>query len=190
MTDAAGAHQDAQCSRYRRDGRRCENLTSAADGWCRADGCPGYIQPVPVRDGTPDRVPWGTRRHIAETGSLPVALEIDEIHDVRVSRRARDAFRFHHRGSDAEAEIQLRTMLEDFLLRSARRVTTKGYLLLAREGYELVLSPGVDVVVGYRTAHQERTWEQVKAGVPSRYGRRSRRDVRKKRADEGEISAP
>lgn len=100
-------------------------------------------------------------------------LEIDEIVYVRVSQTARDSFRFHHGGSDRAAEVNLRNMLEDFLLRSAR--TEKGaFVLLAREGYELILDHQFDVITGYRTAHKERTWEQVKAGVASRYGRKAR----------------
>jgi hypothetical protein len=79
-----------------------------------------------------------------------------------------DSFRFHHGGGEREAEIQLRSMLEDFLLKSARSVSKTGYRVLAREGYELTLSPNGDTITGYSTAHRERTWEQVKAGVKSR----------------------
>lgn len=30
------------------------------------------------------------------------------------------------------------------------------------------------MITGYRTAHKERTWEQVKSGVASRYGKKAR----------------
>jgi hypothetical protein len=80
-----------------------------------------------------------------------------------------DSFRYHHGGAQTEAEIQLRGMLKDFLLRSARRVSQTGYLVLSREGYELTLSPARDTITGYSTIHRERTWEQVKTGVKSRF---------------------
>mgnify|MGYP006340855945 FL=1 len=93
---------------------------------------------------------------------------------MRVSLTARESFRFHHGGSDVEAEAQLRMMLEDFILKSARDVSRKGYVTLSREGYELVVDPSMAVITNYSTVHKERTWEQVKAGVRSRFGHRAR----------------
>jgi hypothetical protein len=166
--------QTRQCTRYGLHGERCENTTGSADGWCRQVGCPGYVRPIPLKDEDHvSRPPRGTAKHIAATGAIPVALEIDEVETVRVSQRARDSFRYHHRGGDAEAEVQLRAMLEDFLLRSARSTSPGGFVQLAHSGYELVLDPSLGTVTGYRTVHRERTWEQVKAKVPSRYHHRS-----------------
>ncbi len=65
-------------------------------------------------------------------------------------------------------------MLEDFILKSARDVHRSGYVTLSREGYELVVDPSMSVITNYSTAHKERTWEQVKAGVLSRFGHKSR----------------
>jgi plasmid stabilization system protein ParE len=102
---------------------------------------------------------------------VPLDLTSDEAYGVRLSQRAVDSFRFHHGGSDPAARSQLHAMLEDFLLSSARRVNTSGTVTLARSGYILTLSPRLDVVVGYRSQHRERTWEQVRAGVKSRFGK-------------------
>ena len=102
---------------------------------------------------------------------MPVDLDSDEAYSVRLSQRAVDSFRFHHGGSERAARAQLHAMLEDFLLRSARRVNSSGTITLARSGYVLTLSPGLDVVVGYASQHRERTWEQVRAGVKSRFGK-------------------
>lgn len=65
-------------------------------------------------------------------------------------------------------------MLEDFLIKSARSRSETGYLRLAREGYELTLSPDRATLTAYSTVHRERTWDQVKRGVPSRFGKRLR----------------
>lgn len=149
-------------------------MTAAGDGWCRSNDCPGYLRPDPLHDPEHlDRAPRGTKKHVAKTGNLRLPIEMDEVDDVRISQTARDSFRFRHGGSDRAAEVQLRNMLEDFVHRSARR-SRKGYVILAREGYELILDEELHVVTGYQTTHKERTWDQVKAGVATRYGRKER----------------
>lgn len=106
---------------------------------------------------------------------MPVGdVTIEDVGHVHIATRALDSFRFHHGGGIREAEVQLRSMLEDFLIRSARHPARNDYLLLARDGFELVLSPDRAVVTGYSTSHRERTWAQVKAGVQSRFGHRGR----------------
>jgi len=158
------------CERFARAGERCRNRTDNSDRWCRATDCPGYQRAR--ADIAPDIQSgcFGTRRHVAATSDVPAGLDVDETSDVSVTQRAIDSFRYHHGGSEQAASAQLLTMLEDFLLRSARSVTDGGYLRLAAQGYELVLAPDRLAVVSYRTVHRERTWEQVKAGVTSRYG--------------------
>ena len=164
-----------RCRRFRRDGERCTNRGRFADGWCHQPGCPGFTRSRPTApDGHEDRTPRGTTSHVASTMAVPLGVEVDEVDDVRVSLTARDSFRFHHGGSDVEAEVQLRMMLEDFILKSARDVHRSGYVRLSREGYELVVDPSMTVITNYSTAHKERTWEQVKAGVRSRFGHKSR----------------
>jgi hypothetical protein len=96
-------------------------------------------------------------------------LDVDEVDLVRISQRAQDSFRFHHGGSAEAARAQLRTMLEDFVLNSARR-RRGGFVLLARAGYELVLDGDLTTLTGYSTVHRERTWAQLRSGVPSRFG--------------------
>lgn len=158
------------CERFTRAGERCRNRTDNSDRWCRATDCPGYQRAR--ADIAPDIQSgyFGTSRHVAATSDVPAGLDVDETGDVSVTQRAIDSFRYHHGGSGQAASAQLLTMLEDFLLRSARLVTERGYLRLAAQGYELVLAPDRLAVVSYKTVHRERTWEQVKAGVTSRYG--------------------
>lgn len=118
---------------------------------------------------------YGTARHISESGDLPVGdVSIEDVSQIHVSNRALESFRFHHGGGVREAEAQLRSMLEDFLIKSARRPSAGGSLLLAREGYALLLTPDRGAVAGYFTVHRERTWAQVKSGVRSRYKSRSK----------------
>ncbi|WP_460661356.1 hypothetical protein [Kribbella swartbergensis] len=95
-------------------------------------------------------------------------ITVEDVAAVHVSDRAIENFRFHHGGGHLEADAQLRSMLEDFLLKSSRRASPEGYLRLARGGYAVVLSPDRGTVVAYSTVHRERTWAQVKAGVQSR----------------------
>lgn len=157
-----------QCSRFRTNGTRCENETSYLDGWCRAQDCPGYTRPDPQpapdtsRTESSEVIPSGASR------DLLVELSVDTASDVEVTRRAVDSFRRHHGGSEREARVQLRSMLEDFLLDSKRRITQTGFTVLSRDGYRIVLDPDRRAVTGYSTAHRERTWAQVAAGVPSR----------------------
>ena len=165
---------ESQCKRFRRDGSRCTNPTVYADGWCRSEDCPGYTRPstelAPEKSGGARGLP----RHIRETGDVPVGDGSVDFTLVRISPTAVDAFVRSHGGSADEARVQLRSMLEDFLLRSARRPTERGNQVLAHSGYELVMSPNGHALLGYRTVHRERTWAQVKAGVPSRFpGKRS-----------------
>ena len=75
------------------------------------------MRPTPLPDEDHiNGAPRGRANHIAATRDVALALDIDEVDDVCVSQRAKDSFRYHHRGSDAEAEVQLRAMLEDFLV--------------------------------------------------------------------------
>src|SRR3954465_9080436 len=59
-------------------------------------------------------------------------------------------------------------MMADFLELSGRTVTTANYLALSREGYRLDIGPSRKDITGDRSGHRERTWEQVKRGIPSR----------------------
>jgi hypothetical protein len=158
-----------RCNRFGHDGSACTNKTDNADGWCREPGCPGFRRPDPSRAPESAGNPSGTPKHIRETGGLSLGdITVEDIAYTHVTTRAIDSFRFHHGGGEREAEVQLRSMLEDFLLKSARRKSIGGFLVLSRDGYDLTLSPSGNGITGYSTVHRERTWEQVKAGVKSR----------------------
>lgn len=158
------------CTRYTRDGVHCPNRTDNADRWCRASTCPGYQRATTA--AAPERAYGyvGTATHVRDTGRVEVDLDVDEAETVHVTQRALDSFRYHHGGSEDSARVQLIALLEDLLLKSARRAEPSGYFSLARGGYSVTLSPDRRSIVAYRTAHRERTWAQVRAGVRSRFG--------------------
>ena len=159
-----------RCNRFREDGSPCRNDTDNRDGWCRQDGCPGFVRRDPTTAPTTEGGPEGTSRHIAETGDVELSgVAIDDVPAVHLTTHALDSFRFHHGGNEREAAVQLRMMLEDFLVKSSRRISHDGYIRLARDGYVLTLSPAGHTITGYKTVHRERTWEQFKAGVKSRF---------------------
>jgi hypothetical protein len=165
-----------RCNRFRHDGSACTNNTDNADGWCREPSCPGFQMPDPSRAPESSGAPRGTAKHIRETGDVSTGdITVEDVPDVRVTTRATDSFRFHHGGGARAAEVQLRSMLEDFLLKSARKVTKHGFLVLSREGFDLTVSPDRNTITGYSTIHRERTWEQVRAGVASRIRSAKRR---------------
>jgi hypothetical protein len=93
-------------------------------------------------------------------------LDVDEAYAAFVTRNARESFVGAHGGTFAEAEAELRSMLEDFLLLRAWRREEDRWIL-SHDGFVLGLS-GDGAVIGYSTAHRERSWSQVKAGVRSR----------------------
>ncbi|WP_072815942.1 hypothetical protein [Rhodococcus zopfii] len=160
-----------RCTRFHLDGTACTNTTTHVDNWCRQDDCPGFTRPDPSSAPVTFGAPRGTDTHIHNTAEMTTDMDLDDVPMVHVSIRAADSFRFHHGGDQRSAEVQLRNMLEDFLLKSARKLSATGYLSLARQGYEVVLSPDRSSITAYSTVHRERTWEQVKSGVPSRVRR-------------------
>jgi hypothetical protein len=101
-------------------------------------------------------------------------LSPDEAYEVRVSRRALESFVGTHGGTLAQAEAELRSMLEDFLLVRAWKCKGDRWIL-TRRSYTLVLSGDGSTIVSYSTAHRERSWSQVKAGVRSRITSANRR---------------
>jgi hypothetical protein len=166
------------CTRFRADGSACTNRTDYTDGWCRADDCPGFLRPDPTKAPLTNGSLQGTDKHILQTGSMSVGdVSVEDVGAISITRRAIDSFRRHHGGDKRDAEVQLRSMLEDFLLKSARKESSGGFLTLAREGYVLVLAPDRQTITSYSTVHRERTWEQVKVGVRSRYKKRNGREA-------------
>ena len=170
MTDAPVPRM---CRRIRVAGGVCGRITTNADGWCRGAGCTGYRTEQPAAkaaavDTTEQERPARPVRPRPIAVAGPVPLDPDEAYDIRVARKAVASFVAVHGGSNVAAEAELRSMLEDFLRKSYLQRSAEGYWRLIREGYRLVLFPDCEVLVGYATAHVERSWSQVKARVPSR----------------------
>lgn len=158
-----------RCTRFRTDGSKCGELTTHRDGWCHE--CEGFTTPDPGAYQIKDRVKGNSRRWQPVDG-LP--LDAEDAYEVSVSASARREFASRHGVTERQAEAQLRSMLEDFLLAQAPVAARgDGVFKIAHEGYSLVLAPDYSVV-SYFTVHLERTWAQVKAGVPSRVTRRKR----------------
>lgn len=164
-------HFMTRCTRFHRDGTACTNVTEYLDGWCRQDDCAGFVRPNTSAAPETHGSPRGTDTHIRASPVEITDVTLDEIPGVHVTTRAVDSFRFHHGGSARSAEVQLRSMLEDFLVKSASSTSANGFVRLSRQGYDLVLSPDRTAITAYSTVHRERTWEQVKSHVPSRFRR-------------------
>lgn len=115
------------------------------------------------------------------------AVEIDP-ERIRVSRNALRRFVEKHReqtsyGPGSRAEPQIRRLLAAMLAdpKTKRSESERG-IVLRLDGYKLYICPDGTVVTNYWTVHAERTWEQVNAGVPSRFAaaKRARKLARRK----------
>ncbi|MGW1809162.1 UvrD-helicase domain-containing protein [Streptomyces sp. NPDC002078] len=157
------------CTRHRADGTRCDNVTRQADGWCRQPGCGGFRTPEPAPVGK------GGYLTLPKEGVTPARLELspERVAEIRISSAACGAFVVRHRGSLGEAAVELHAMLFPFLARG-RHLRTETGLLLDLDGYRLVLDADARAVTAYLTAHPERSYAQVAAGVPSRVGQQAR----------------
>ncbi|GGQ97111.1 HelD family protein [Streptomyces aurantiogriseus] len=157
------------CTRYRADGTRCENETRQPDGWCRKPGCAGFRTAEPA--------PLGRTGYLGvpKEGVTEARLELspERVSGVRITSAACGAFVVRHRGSLGEAAVELHAMLAPFLA-EGRHLRTEGGWLLDLEGYRLVLDADARAVTAYLTAHPERSYAQVAAGVPSRIGHQAR----------------
>lgn len=155
-----------RCTRFRTDGGRCRNSTTAPDRWCRQEGCGGYRTRIPLprsEESGALPLPVGTAR-----GAAPdLAKEGPEA--VRVSAAARARFAVRHRASARDAQAELRNMLVHMWVSGIWSRNRDGSWLLDDRGYRLVLSQDVRSVTDYQTVHLERSYAQFLAGVPSRY---------------------
>lgn len=168
------------CKRYLANGLRCTNPTDHADGWCRVDGCPGYTTPAP----DPARFGSGRPHYSVPVNPEPCPLDSYDIATLGVSRSAVDAFLEVHEGfTRSQAEYSMKTMIEDLAAMGRWSRNGGGWLSLAAKGYYVVVTPDLVDVVRYGTSHAERTWAQVKAGVPSR-GETERRERYNRRRQE------
>ncbi|MFE3631547.1 hypothetical protein [Streptomyces goshikiensis] len=159
-----------QCSRFLRDGTRCEIRTTFADGWCQR--CDGFNRaqvdiPADSAQRLNDRLEWPT--------VTCAPLDSDEAYSVRVTKSTVEQFVGRHSGTRDAALVQIRSLLENMLIPGGgtvqRHIATGKWRLSVSEGFSLFLSSEADVVTGYGTGHKERTYAQVKAGVKSRAAR-------------------
>ncbi|WP_433700810.1 HelD family protein [Nocardiopsis sp. CA-288880] len=167
LPPGGGRPEAGRCVRFRVDGNRCRNTTSALDRWCRQDECGGYRTGTPVpRSGMPGTLPFpaGTDRD-----ADPVRHE-EGPEAVRVTAAARARFATRHRASAWEAQVELRAMVTHLWEGGSWALRRDGSWLLDDRGYRLVLSPDARSVTDYQTVHLERSYAQFLAGVPSRYG--------------------
>jgi hypothetical protein len=158
------------CSRYHLHGNQCQNLTDQADGWCGQDDCPGFLRESP-RDapGLKGRKFYGPPEEVLAKCSNAANLKADP-RTIAVSANALEMFVFHHGGTADIATLQIREMLVDFVESAGKIATSANFLSLAMEGYRLFVNPQRNRVTGYSTTHRERTWQQIKADIPSRIG--------------------
>ncbi|MFF4188447.1 hypothetical protein ACFYZ9_35140 [Streptomyces sp. NPDC001691] len=117
-----------------------------------------------------------------ETSHRP--LESDEAYEVAISNAALNHFVAAHGGDHRAAEVQIRSLLEDLLAADARPAlrhheTGRWRLRTRRDKFSVTLSSDASVVTGYKARHAERTYAQVKAGVPSRVASPRRRERKK-----------
>ncbi|WP_432923533.1 hypothetical protein ACQPZZ_26825 [Microbispora sp. CA-135349] len=165
------------CTRYRRDGSKCPETTTYADGWCRAEGCDGFSRPDPAIAQPVERPAEAPQKILRLKRIVPlsaVPFDPDDAYTVQVSRAAVRSFIAAHGGRPAEAEAQIRSLLEDLLLgtpqTTASRGTNGSWVLVTGKpfGYGIILAEDDNVVVHYSTLHRERTYAQARAGVTSR----------------------
>jgi hypothetical protein len=105
---------------------------------------------------------------------------------VGITRTAASHYVTHHPEATGsalrQARQQIRELLGDMLAdeRTLWEGEPGGLLTAVLKGYRLVLVPGGEAVVAYGTVHRFRTWQQVKAGVPSPVkGERQRRRIQR-----------
>ncbi|MFF2228315.1 hypothetical protein ACFVV7_33915 [Streptomyces globisporus] len=165
-----------QCTRYKKDGSRCGLKTTRADGWCRT--CEGYGRPAqPQREPELQQVTlW------REVSARP--LESDEAYRIPISNAALAHFIAAHGGDRLAAEVQIRSLLEDLLTGDGPPAlrhpeTGRWRLRTRRDKFSITLSEDASLVTGYKSRHAERTYAQVKAGVPSRTASPRRREKKK-----------
>ncbi|MFM9462823.1 hypothetical protein ACKI1K_08205 [Streptomyces scabiei] len=113
-------------------------------------------------------------------------LTTEEAYDpqIRITRSAIDRYRTKHGGDASTAETEIRSLLENLISAGEHQRFENGtWRLMADEGFALLLSDDAARVISYSTPHRERTYAQVRAGVPSRSRSREKGWVRELQAD-------
>lgn len=95
------------------------------------------------------------------------AADVD-VDALDVSARAVESFRRRHAGTEEEADDGVRDTLEELIACGLHYETERGYHLYMAQGYQVTLDPTRRVVVGYDTAHSERTLTDLRDGVKSK----------------------
>lgn len=118
-----------------------------------------------------DSGPAGRVVHAGNIQGFP-DLDVEDVAHISVARWAVKQFVRRHGGTEREAEAQIRSLAEDIILMPQRRGLrnkreSRWVIATPHFEYRLILSEKLDVI-GYGTKHAERTWAQVKRGVPSR----------------------
>lgn len=160
----------SECARYSREGVRCENRTEYPDRWCRLEGCEGFVRPKPSRQHFLPSDPVGFGKSMPSSVDSGQEVENRKRGHARVSLRASDLYKAHHGGSTADAVGSLR-MLADWCVSHTDAITFVGWREFGRfssDGFSLSVAVDSGTIVSYSAIHEDRTWAQVLAGVPSR----------------------
>ncbi|MBZ5733483.1 AAA family ATPase [Nocardioides sp. TRM66260-LWL] len=171
---ASAADRDAQCQRFHADGTRCTAITTNSDGWCRTPDCAGFFARTPTYGIPAAGETIDEPRLLAIEGSGDAEIFIPGTESIRITLRAASTFALHHSCSEEQANRELRAMLSDFLPVAKQRKTRTGFIAMFHQGFSLIMSPDGTALTGYNALHRDRTWEQVKTGVPSRVASKPR----------------
>ncbi|MGW1496089.1 hypothetical protein [Streptomyces sp. NPDC002402] len=170
--------RSGHCTRYERNGSRCHRPTRRADKWCGA--CAGFLRPHQQKPTAAPQPTGAAQRPLTST-TAPLPLTPEEAFDpqIQVTRSAIDQYRAKHGCDTPTAETEIRSLLENLISNGEHQRFDNGtWRLLADERFALLLSHDAARVISYSTPHSERTYAQVKAGVPSRSRGREKSWVR------------
>lgn len=159
------------CRRYSRTGLKCTEKTPRRDGWCGQ--CDGYTSPNPPQPQENRHA--GKRSRIERLSDGFPDLTLEDVPALEILPQAVERFIAVHGGTEVEAEAQIRSLIEDIILMPVRRgftVASTGRSVIATQNHDYAVAVNLEamLVTTYRTRHVERSWAQVKAGVPSRLG--------------------
>ncbi|MER7690538.1 hypothetical protein [Streptomyces sp. NPDC097610] len=173
----AALARSGHCTRFERNGSRCRR-PARRTGWCGT--CAGFLRPHRQKrtDATPPGRPAPQLLPLTDE-ALPLPPEKAYDPKVQVTRSAIDQFREKHGGDTSTAETEIRYLLENLISTGRHQRFENGtWRLQADERFAVLLSDDAARVISYTTPHGERTYSQVKAGVPGRSRRKEKGWVR------------
>ncbi|MFE9679184.1 hypothetical protein ACFYO5_34565 [Streptomyces sp. NPDC006259] len=173
----AALARSGHCTRYERNGSRCHRPTRRNE-WCGA--CAGFLRPHrQERTDAPQPARPPHQWFPLTTETLPLTPEKAYDPKIQVTRSAIDQYRAKHGGDTSTAETEIRCLLKNLISTGKHQRFENGtWRLLADERFAVLLSADAARVISYSTPHGERTYAQVKAGVPSRSRRKEKGWVR------------